>query len=129
MSGVLNHLDYEVVIPTLKSLIDKNGKIIMLEPMGTNPFINIFRNFTPKLRTKDEHPLHFRDLGYIKEVFPKSKFELHSIVSLGMIPLTLFLSKKFLVKLIKPLGKIDLFLAKIPIIKRLSWLVLIDARL
>lgn len=128
MSGVLHHLDYDLVIPTLESLLEKNGKIIMLEPMGTNPFINLFRKFTPNLRTKDEHPLHFKDLIYIKKVFPKSKFELHSIVSLGMIPLTLIFSKKFLLKLSRPLGKLDLLLAKIPIIKRFSWLVLIDAR-
>ena len=128
MNGVLHHLDYDVVLPTLSSLLDKNGKVIMLEPLKTNPLINLFRNFTPNLRTVDEHPLNFKDLKYIKRFFPGTKFKLHCIVSMVLIPCALFVSEKILFKLYRPLGKLDLLLAKIPLIKRLSWLVVIEAK-
>ena len=128
MNGVLHHLDYDVVLPTLKSLLDKNGKIIMLEPLKTNPLINLFRTFTPKLRTIDEHPLNFNDLQYIKKFFPGTRFKLHCIFSMIMIPFALFLSEKILFKFYRPLGKLDLLFTKIPLIKRLSWLVLIEAK-
>ena len=129
MSGVLHHLDFKECLPTLKSLLQKNGKLIMLEPMGTNPLINIFRKLTPKIRTKDEHPLNFQDFNYIMNFFPRSRFELHSITSLGMIFLILFLPKRIVLKFHKPLGKVDLLIAKLPIIRRLSWLVLIECKL
>ena len=129
MTGVLHHLDYAIALPTLSSLLDNDGKIIMLEPMGHNPLINTFRALTPSLRTVDEHPLYFKDFDYIRQFFPASKFELHSISSMIMIPFSLFLSTKILYRLYKPLGKLDLFLTKIPLIKRLSWLVLIECRL
>lgn len=128
MTGVLHHLEYDIALPTLRSLLDENGKLIMLEPMATNPLINLFRALTPKIRTVDEHPLNFSDFDYIKQFFPSSIFELHSISSVIMIPFSLFISKKILYKFCKALGKLDLFLTKIPIIKRLSWLVLIEAK-
>ena len=57
------------LLSILSRLLSKDGKLLMWEPMATNPFINLYRHFTPNLRTADEHPLTFKDLTYIKNLF------------------------------------------------------------
>ncbi len=131
MSGVLHHLDYEPALITLKNLLSEKGRLIMIEPMGENPFINIFRALTPSIRTIDEHPLLFKDLNYIKSIFPSSRFEFHGITSLLLIPFTFIKNKtfnKYLNKFAIFFGFIDLFISKIPFIKNLSWIVIIEAK-
>ena len=69
-SGILHHLSIEKAIIEIKRVLKKDGKAVFYEPLGHNIFINIFRYFTPKLRTKDEHPLLMEDLKLIKNYFP-----------------------------------------------------------
>lgn len=131
MSAVLHHLELNIAIPNLKKLLNKKGKLIMIEPMGENPLINIFRKFTPNIRTADEHPLLFKDLNYILKILPKTTFEFHSITSLFLAPFAYLPSKrfvKFLYKTINFWGYLDMILSKMPILKRLSWVVLIEAQ-
>ena len=56
-SGILHHLNLNKSLNELKRILKKDGKIIFIEPMATNPFINLYRKFTPNARTSDEHPL------------------------------------------------------------------------
>ena len=86
MSAFLHHLELNISIPNLKKLLSKKDKLIMIEPMGENPLINIFRKYTPNIRTADEHPLLFKDLKYILKILPKTTFEFHSITSLFLAP-------------------------------------------
>ena len=37
-------------------ILKSNGTLIFIEPLGTNPIINLYRKLTPKSRSKDEHP-------------------------------------------------------------------------
>ena len=41
-------------------------ELIFIEPLGTNPLINLYRKFTPTSRSDDEHPLTFEDIKYFK---------------------------------------------------------------
>lgn len=131
LTGTLHHLDIKVFMKNVKEITSSNGgKVIMNEPMGTNPFINLFRFLTPKLRSPDEHPLNFDDFKLIKKYFKNSIFELHTITSILSIPFALIPSKrvkKFGQKLSILLGKFDTLISKLPLIKRLSWIVLITA--
>ena len=131
MSGVLHHLELNLALPTLKKFLEKNGTIVMSEPMGTNFIINFFRSITPLIRTRDEHPLTFKDLEYIKKIFPNTKYELHSIFSILLIPFAFIpinLFQKLLRKISLKIGYIDSKIANIPIIKRLSWVVLVVSK-
>ena len=133
LAGTLHHLDIFVVLPILKELVkEKKGKIIMWEPMGTNPFINIFRFLTPQFRTIDEKPLDFKSISYIRSIFPKTKVQLHTISSLLLLPLYIFYRIKYLNPMIRIIvnnvGYIDSFLGKIPIVRRLAWNILIEAQ-
>ena len=65
-SGILHHLDITKSIKELKRLLKTNGSLVFMEPLGTNPFINLYRKLTPGSRTIDEHPLVFKDFDFIK---------------------------------------------------------------
>ena len=56
-----------------KELIKQNGKLVFIEPLGTNPFINMYRKLTPKSRSVDEHPLVEKDFRYLKSKFTDIK--------------------------------------------------------
>lgn len=61
-SGIVHHLDIDTLLPEIRRLLKENGEAIFLEPLGTNPFINLFRKLTPRMRTVDERPLTRADL-------------------------------------------------------------------
>ena len=132
--GTLHHLNVRKVIPILKKLVQKKkGRVLMWEPMGTNPLIGVFRLLTPNLRTFDEKPLDFKTLKFIKSYFPNSKFNLHSIFSLFLTPFCIFSRSKILTKFLLGIaffiGKLDSYLGYIPFLKRLSWIVILDCKL
>ena len=68
-AGILHHLDLEKSVKEIERLLKKNGSLIFIEPMGTNPLINLYRKLTPKYRSSDEHPFNFKDINYFKNTF------------------------------------------------------------
>lgn len=63
-SGMLHHLNLEKAYKELFRLLRPGGIIIGIEALGHNPFIQIYRNITPHLRTKWEtrHIMKTRDI-------------------------------------------------------------------
>ena len=130
LSGTLHHLELDKALPALAEITEENGKVIMWEPMGTNPASNISRMLTPRIRTPDEHPLNFADLKEIKKFFPVSTFQFHTLTALAAAPLAMAPSKRiqqFSNTISLLLGSLDEKLGRIPIIKRLHWIVIITA--
>lgn len=132
LTGTLHHLDIDKSLKAIKKVLNPSkGEVLMWEPMGTNPIINLFRNLTPNLRTPDEKPLNFKDLKKIKKFFPNTRYELHSLLSIFVIPLIIF-EKKFInlntTKMINFIGRFDELLGKIPFLRRLCWIVIIRAK-
>ena len=66
-TGILHHLNLEKSINEINRILKKNGSMIFLEPMGTNPFINLYRKFTPKARSIDEHPFVSKDFKFLQK--------------------------------------------------------------
>ncbi len=131
LSGTLHHLEIEQALPTLAQMTANRGRLLMWEPMGTNPVLNLFRFLTPNLRSQDEHPLTFQDLNLIRRFFPKTHFQHHTLTALAAVPLAMAPSPRIQEigrKISFGLGKIDALLGKCPIIKRLHWIVLVDAQ-
>jgi ubiquinone/menaquinone biosynthesis C-methylase UbiE len=56
--AILHHLDLAKSLPELRRVMKPGAKAYFAEPLGTNPFINAYRNRTPQFRTPDERPLH-----------------------------------------------------------------------
>ena len=69
VNSLLHHLDLEVSLKEISRVLVKNGKLMFLEPLGTNPAFQCYRYFTPDARTIDERPFKFKDLALLKKYF------------------------------------------------------------
>src|SRR5688572_23048095 len=52
--AILHHLDLGLAIPELHRVLKPGGMAFFAEPLSGNPFINLYRRFTPQYRTEDE---------------------------------------------------------------------------
>ena len=70
-TGVLHHLDIERAMQNWSTILDRGGKVIMMEPMAYNPVVALYRWMTPAMRTDDEHPLVPKDIRTMKRYFER----------------------------------------------------------
>jgi len=70
-SGMLHHLDLSCAFPELRRLLAPGGKILAVEALNYNPFINLYRRFTPAMRTDWEknHILGLSDIVFARRFF------------------------------------------------------------
>ncbi|MCK4251601.1 class I SAM-dependent methyltransferase [candidate division WOR-3 bacterium] len=121
--SILHHLDLKRVIPEIKRVIKIGGKAIFIEPMEHNPFIKTFRFLTPRLRSKDEHPLRMKDLQLISKRFPGYEFKYYYFLALFAFPFCKF---PFYDKIQHFFERLDRkIFAIIPSLKKFSWQVLL----
>ena len=124
--GILHHLSIENSITEIKKVLKKGGKAVFYEPLGHNLFINIFRNITPNLRSKDEHPLLKEDLILIKNKFPKTRFHYFYLLSLILVP---FNKIKILMRLVNLIERVDKSLNKLfPFLNKYNWITVIEIK-
>ena len=64
-SGILHHLNIEKSISEINRVLKINGEMVFLEPLGSNPLINLYRKLTPNSRSIDEHPFIEKDFNLI----------------------------------------------------------------
>src|SRR5262245_19736199 len=60
--AILHHLDLENAAQEVQRLLLPDGKATFAEPMAHQPLFWLARRLTPKLRTHDEHPMHYAEL-------------------------------------------------------------------
>ncbi len=131
-NGILHHLPYlDRAIEELKRVLKETGHAVFLEPLGMNPFINLFRKMTPNCRTKDEKPFTKQELSLIREIFPNAKFSYFEYTTLfTKILLSLKLSalagklQKTLIKADEKILKVK-NPSKITFAQKMSWMLLI----
>ena len=131
-NGILHHLPYlESAIGEIKRVLKNSGCAVFLEPLGMNPFVNLYRKVTPKCRTKDEKPFTKQELSIIKTHFPNAEFSYFECTTL-FTKVLLLLRLSFLAqKLQKYFIRIDEKILKvknnkkITIPQKLSWVILI----
>ena len=123
-TGILHHLNIKTCLEEIHRILRPKGKFLFIEPLGTNPLINLYRNLTPKSRSIDEHPLLDSDFELIKNKFSKIKIKYYGFLTLILFPLYGTPKKSLVFKLLK---NIDQFLFKIGIFKKLAWSVMIIA--
>jgi SAM-dependent methyltransferase len=72
-NGVLHHLDLNYAFPELARVLKPTGSIIAIEALGYNPFFQIYRRFTPSLRTayEAEHILTLKEVDLARKNFGK----------------------------------------------------------
>ena len=123
-TGILHHLNLEICLSEIFRVLRPGGKFLFIEPLGTNPLINLYRKLTPQSRSIDEHPLVEEDFNLIKKKFSKTKIKYYGFLTLAFFPLCSSPEKS---KIFKILKNLDQILFKINIFKKLAWSVLIIA--
>ena len=121
-SGVLHHLKLDLAVKEIARVLKKDGKIIFVEPLGTNPIINLYRWMTPKARSHDEHPFKDKDFEFLKDHFKDLKIKYYGFLTLIFYP---FYSNQNSSKLFNFLSNIDQYLFKLRILRKFAWSALI----
>jgi SAM-dependent methyltransferase len=80
--AILHHLDLEKAYREIARTLARDGAAIFLEPLGHNPFINLYRRLTPHLRTQDEHPLLMNDIRAAESHFGRVDIRSYNLFSL-----------------------------------------------
>jgi SAM-dependent methyltransferase len=124
-SGILHHLDLEVSMKELARVMKPGARSFFFEPLGHNPFINLYRALTPSMRTPDEHPLLTRDLELIRESFNDVRYHYFHLTALLAAPFRSFPGFRAVVGM---LNGLDGLLLRIRPLKRQAWIVVIELR-
>jgi len=122
-TGILHHLDLQKSYAELARVLDTGGFALFIEPMGHNPFINLYRSLTPRMRTEDEHPFKMNDIELARQFFKRVDVEYYNFLSLFTIP---FRNWKIFPTLLSISNKLDRVVFKIiPFTKRWAWMVIL----
>ena len=122
--GILHHLEFSKCIDEISRILKTNGSLLFIEPLGTNPIINLYRFCTPGSRSKDEHPLTFKDFDFIREKFKSVSIKYYGFMTLIFFPFYKSTNSSFF----KTLIKFDQLLFKIKFFRLFAWSVLISAK-
>lgn len=130
-NGILHHLpDLEQAIREIKRVLKDSGYAVFVEPLGTNPFINLFRKLTPDCRTTDEKPFTKQELSIVRTHFPNVQFTYFECTTLlTKVLLQLKLSalaqslQKFFVRVDEKILKVKNN-SKMTFAQKMSWMVL-----
>ena len=122
--GILHHLEFSKCMDEISRILKTNGSLLFIEPLGTNPIINLYRFLTPGSRSKDEHPLTFKDFDLIKEKFKSVSIKYYGLMTLVFFPFY----KSTNSRIFKALIKFDQLLFKIKFFRLFAWSVLITAK-
>lgn len=118
-TGILHHLDMRKASSEISRILKKDGQAVFIEPMGYNPIINIYRKLTPKLRTKDEHPLKIKDIKIMKEYFNFLEIKFFHLTSIFSL---IFKNRVGFEKYVNFFDNLDqLIFRMLPFTKYLSW--------
>ncbi|MBV8363404.1 MAG: class I SAM-dependent methyltransferase [Candidatus Eremiobacteraeota bacterium] len=122
--AILHHLDTTRAFNEIARVLAPDGRALFLEPLGYNPFINLYRRITPDERTPDEHPLLEKDLTYAQDAFAGIDITYYYLTALLALPLV---RKPFAKKLVERLNDIDARLFKtFPALRKYAWIIVLE---
>jgi len=123
--GILHHLEFSKCLNEILRILKPGGSLIFVEPLGTNPIINLYRKLTPKSRSIDEHPFTDKDLTLLKNKYNDVEIKYYGLLTLIFFP---FYSDPNKSKIFKILKDADQILFKIKLFRYFAWSVLISAK-
>ena len=122
--GIIHHLNLNKSLKELNRMLKKGGIMLFAEPIATNPVINIYRKFTPKARSVDEHPLVFQDIRLIESIFKNVEIKYYGFLTLVFFP---FYKSPENSKLFRFISGIDRMILKTKYLRFLAWSVFVKA--
>ncbi|SPD75015.1 putative Methyltransferase type 11 [uncultured Desulfobacterium sp.] len=127
-NAILHHLDIKNSIDELHRILKVGGVCFFVEPLGHNPFINLYRKLTPHKRTVDERPFKINDLENLKNSFRFSRLEFSFLFSLIAFLWVFGLKNDYLfVKTLSALKSFDRYILRVlPFLRKYCWLSLIQ---
>lgn len=79
--SVLHHLDLAHAVREIERVLRPGGVLMSREPLGTNPFFQLYRSMTPGALTVDERPLDRDDLALLGRAFDLGDSEVFGLTS------------------------------------------------
>ena len=67
--NLLHHVDIDATLSRIKPHLADEGVLITWDPLAYNPAINVYRAMATEVRTPDEHPLKWSDIGLFRRHF------------------------------------------------------------
>ena len=124
-SGIIHHLELPKALHELRRVLRADGRMIFLEPLGTNPLIEMYRRATPADRSSDETPLTGAHIADIRSTFDAVQLSFFGFFSLAGLAAGRWPALQR--SLIRAGAKLDRWLFKLPGAWHLAWIVIIDA--
>jgi SAM-dependent methyltransferase len=125
-SGVIHHLQLPKAFTELRRVVKTGGQIVFVEPLGTNPLINLYRRLTPSNRSSDETPLTRDHISALARTWRDIRLEFYGFFTLAALPLARWSTVQE--RAIRLLALMDRAIFQIPGAWRLAWMVVIKAK-
>lgn len=125
-SGVMHHLQLSQAFVEARRVVKADGKLIFMEPLVTNPLIQLYRRLTPAACSADETPLTLVHISNIHQIFREVTMEFFGFFSLLGLPLAPW--PDFQAHFFRLARRVDQVFFQLPGAWRLAWVVVIKAR-
>lgn len=81
--AILHHLELDLAAREILRLLKPGGRAVFAEPLAYHPLIWGGRRVTPRLRTRDEHPITLSELQHFGRMFPHWTTEVFYLLTPG----------------------------------------------
>jgi ubiquinone/menaquinone biosynthesis C-methylase UbiE len=137
-SNLLHHIpEPEITIREIHRVLKPGGKMCFWDPLKHNPVINVYRKMATEVRTEDETPLDLNIVQFVRSLYTQTSYDTFWIATLWIF-LQFYLIEKVnpnqerywkkiileqhrLEKTYRRLERLDKFLKKLPLMKRMAW--------
>lgn len=125
-NGIIHHLETDKAAAELTRLLRPDGTFVFYEPLGTNPFINLYRRLTPNSRSPDEHPLLSADFNILRSHLQRIDLTYYGFLTVVALPLYKNPATSSIYRVAAWLDRI--LFRYIPLMRFFAWSVLIKAK-
>jgi 2-polyprenyl-3-methyl-5-hydroxy-6-metoxy-1,4-benzoquinol methylase len=124
-SGVLHHLDLDLAYRQLCRVLKPGGRVICIEALGYNPLINLYRRFTPNLRTEWEaqHILKMPDVARARVYFRSVEVDYFHLFSIAGV---FFRKSRLFPAIMNLLDFLDGIVLKLPLVRLMAWQMIFE---